>query len=419
MRGNEQNVDDSMVIPADTVQLNPSIRLSLIQKIDLLDTSVIDQLLSLHHRKECYIFPPFSTTEGHLSPFYWKYIGKKELGDDLEMVVLPICDNAHFNGYIVDIKRKTIMFIDSLYPRIKAGKTSIIQKLCIFLVLMKIVLRTLHFFAPFDGSSCGAWLVVGIVANLLEINSFLLTREKVFNAMMILVEDISMPEIHERVKNAFLRESPKIDDDQADDWTTVTEKTQKNGKKRVVFMDACSIDSMESSNDEDDMYDNFIQELKESRQHASTPKKKKISSSISSPEMSDLDLDCSNDIGLAPIQPLSPLNSEGDLSIPSWNVEKPLEDPTDDFQHDLSWHENDQHPSEFPSTVEASINHQHESAFEKRQEFLSTTEIISRIQNEGNVLPSIPPVLTENTTFIIDNSDNVKRMSDGKKCFFR
>ena len=136
-------------------------------------------------------------------------------------------------------------------------------------------------------------------------------------------------------------------------------------------MDACSIDSMESNNDEDDMYDNFIRELKESR-----PKKKKISSSISSPEMSDLDLDCSKDIGLAPIQPLSPLNSEGDLCIPSWNVEKPLEDPTDNFQHDQSWHENDQHPSEFPSAVEASINHQHESAFEERPEFLSTTEII-------------------------------------------
>ena len=56
----------------------------------------------------------------------------------------------------------------------------------------------------------------------------------------------------------------------------MAEKTQKNGKKRVVFMDACSIDSMGSSNDEDDMYDNFIRELKESRQHTSTPKKKKI-----------------------------------------------------------------------------------------------------------------------------------------------
>ena len=85
-----------------------------------------------------------------------------------------------------------------------------------------------------------------------------------------------MPEIHERVKNVFLRESSKIDDDQADDWTAVTEKTQKNGKKRVVFMDACSIDAMENSNDEDEMYDNFIRELKESRQHASTTKKEKI-----------------------------------------------------------------------------------------------------------------------------------------------
>ena len=90
---------------------------------------MIDQLLSLYHRKECYIFPTFSTTEGHLSPFYGKYIGKKALGDDLEMIVLPVCDNAHFNGYIVDIKRKRIMFMDSLYPRINARMRSIIQKL--------------------------------------------------------------------------------------------------------------------------------------------------------------------------------------------------------------------------------------------------------------------------------------------------
>ena len=52
MRGNEQNVDDSMVIPTDTAHLYPSKRLSLMQKIekcetwgDLLDISVIDQLL--------------------------------------------------------------------------------------------------------------------------------------------------------------------------------------------------------------------------------------------------------------------------------------------------------------------------------------------------------------------------------------
>ena len=234
MCGNEQNVDNSMVIPADTVQ---SIRLPLMQKIekcetrgDLLDTSVIDQLLSLHHRKECYIFPqPFPPPKAICPPFFGKYIGKKELGDDLEMVVLPICDNTHFNGYIVDIKRKTIMFIDSLFPRIKAGKRSIIQKLretyfpgvdenCITCTS---VFRTK---VQNDGSSCGAWLVVGIVAYLLETNSFLLTRENVFNAMMILVEDISLPEIHERVKNVFLRESPKIDDDQADDWTAVEER---------------------------------------------------------------------------------------------------------------------------------------------------------------------------------------------------
>ena len=164
----------------------------------------------------------FSNLFHHRRPFVpilWEiYIGKNELGDDLEMVVLPICDNAHFNGYVVDIKRKTIMFIDSLYPRLKAGKRSIIQKLretyfpgvdencisCTSFVRTKV---------QFDGSSCGAWLVVGIVAYLLEINSFLLTRQNVFNAMMILVEDISLPEIHERVKNVFLRESLKIDDD--------------------------------------------------------------------------------------------------------------------------------------------------------------------------------------------------------------
>ena len=81
---------------------------------------------------------------------------------------------------------------------------------------MKIVLL------QFDGSSCGAWLVVVRVAYLLEINSFLLTREKVFDVVMILVEDISLPEIHERVKNVFLRGSSKIDDDQADDWAAVT-----------------------------------------------------------------------------------------------------------------------------------------------------------------------------------------------------
>ena len=43
-----------------------------------------------------------------------------------------------------------------------------------------------------DGSSCGAWLIAGIVGYLLEIemNSNTLTRARVFDLLMILIDDL-------------------------------------------------------------------------------------------------------------------------------------------------------------------------------------------------------------------------------------
>ena len=93
----------------------------------LLDTQVIDQLLSIFN-KRCFIYLAYSTVEGNMSPYYGKYIGQDEVSDEVELILLPMCDGCHFYGYIIDLKKKNIACIDSMYQP-KPGKRLIDAKL--------------------------------------------------------------------------------------------------------------------------------------------------------------------------------------------------------------------------------------------------------------------------------------------------
>ena len=113
----------------------------------------------------------------------------------MKLIVLPLYDNIHFFGYIVDIIKRRIIYIDSLYQP-KTGKRSIGVNLkekyfgstnddVSFRSCYEIRVQT-------DGSSCGAWLIAGIVEYLLgiEMNSNTLTRARVFDLLMILIDDL-------------------------------------------------------------------------------------------------------------------------------------------------------------------------------------------------------------------------------------
>ena len=135
--GAENALDEIVDVPADTRKLNEdtTVRLLLLKKInvcetkrELLDTRVIDPLLSIFKSEICHVFPTYSTTEGNMSPYFGRYIGKNEVADETEFILLPLCDGSHFNGYIINIKTKNIIFIDSLHE-IKCGTRSISAKL--------------------------------------------------------------------------------------------------------------------------------------------------------------------------------------------------------------------------------------------------------------------------------------------------
>ena len=155
-----------------------------------LDTSVIGQLLSLFKNEEHFIFSTLSPLPGRM-----KYVNQHTHNDTVKSIVLTLCDNSHFFGYIVDIKKRHIICIDSMYQP-KTGQRSIGVNLkekyfgstngdVSFTSCYEIRVQT-------DGSSCGAWLIAGIVGYLLEIemNSNKLTRARVFDLLIILIDDL-------------------------------------------------------------------------------------------------------------------------------------------------------------------------------------------------------------------------------------
>ena len=88
-----------------TVELDEDIRLLILKKINLwetkrklLDTLVIDQLMSYFNDAKCIVFPT-SRSIGNTNPYFY------------ELIVLPLCDGSHFYGYIIDIKKKNINFV--------------------------------------------------------------------------------------------------------------------------------------------------------------------------------------------------------------------------------------------------------------------------------------------------------------------
>ena len=196
------------MVPADTISIDEDARLIILKNINMcetkgkfLDTQIVDQLLSIFNSKACFVFPTYSTVDGGMSPYYGKYIGKNILNDEVELIFLPLCDGCHFTGYIIDLKKKNI-YIDYMYQP-KYGKRSI-----------DIKLKDMYFGSDVDviysasygqrvqgdSHSCGAWLIAGFVGYVLGFvkNAKVLNREKVFNLMMILIENLDMSEKREK-----------------------------------------------------------------------------------------------------------------------------------------------------------------------------------------------------------------------------
>ena len=203
-----KDLSEAVMIPPDTVvTINNVERLLLIKERNMcemkgymLDTRVIDQHLILFKTEKCFIFPTYTTVTGGMSPYYGKYIAMHQITNQVELILLPLCDHYHFYGYIIDLKKNSIICFDSMYKP-NAGKrpVGVILKNTYFREDSEVTFMSYYERVQFDGHRCGAWLISGMVGYILgfhEYKDISMNREKVFNddrESSMVIEQIRIP----------------------------------------------------------------------------------------------------------------------------------------------------------------------------------------------------------------------------------
>ena len=93
-------------------------------------------------------------------PYYEKYLKPSEI-EGKEFLCLPFCDGVHFEGYILDIKKREIVHIDSFRWNNEANPIAI-RLAEIFFQGQEVTFRS-YFSSKrqFDSITCGVWLVAG------------------------------------------------------------------------------------------------------------------------------------------------------------------------------------------------------------------------------------------------------------------
>ena len=198
-----EDFEEPIDVPADIVEIDEDSRLLILKKINLcetkgqlLDTLVIDQLMIYFNDSKCFVFPTYSTSKGNTSPYFGNYTGRSELTAGVDCIVLPLCDGSHFNGYIIDMRHKHIVFVDSMY-QMKDGKRSIVAKLKDTYFNSATDVTNSSYYeqrVQYDSYSCGAWLISGFSAYILGIkkDKNVLNMEAIFNILMVLIDNLDI-----------------------------------------------------------------------------------------------------------------------------------------------------------------------------------------------------------------------------------
>ena len=132
----------------------------------LLDTFTVDYLLSKLSSPDVKVFVCMSPIDLTGLPFFLNYLKRPE---KQSVCVIPLCDGAHFQGYVADIKNKTIIHVDSLSNRPPENSTSL--KIANILFDVEHIKYSSLFESrrQFDSSSCGTWLSAGIASYILNL----------------------------------------------------------------------------------------------------------------------------------------------------------------------------------------------------------------------------------------------------------
>ena len=203
-----------------------------------------------------------------MNPYYGKYISNHKVTNHTELIVLPLCDNSHFYDYIADLCKGNIIFIDSLYKP-KSGPRSIVANLTKTFFSSHDDIKTLCFYekkVQHDGHSCGAWLISGVVAYILGFykNDLIsLNREKIFNVMITLSEDMEV--VAKQTKSKMILRGNKTFKRDHHSY----ENSERSSKESNVLKRRYAMINDSSEDEKDDIYEAFVQSVKK----FSTPEK--------------------------------------------------------------------------------------------------------------------------------------------------
>ena len=483
---------DSFEMPPDTTTLDERTRLRLLEAINmcetmrqLLFTSVIDQVVSPFRSKDVSICPTFTPTDGQNSLYYKKELGKlKNKLKTVKMIVLPLCDGSHFNGYIIDRNMKKFVHIDSMYPP-KSGRRSVGSYLLDTFFPGVNEVQFMSFYDKryqSDGHTCGAWLVLGmagyIVGNKTATSAY--SREMAFSLLMVLIENIDDNEKLKKAIDIFggkednamndknndhndgnddAEDHNNDDDDEVDRFsssededTSVTEKRKlkeiedtddddydkfvasmiretKRQTKKYAFDD-----SMDNGNDDEDKdyifnpsdvstpikkmkkkgHDTSINAFRRSRFRSRS--RSHSSSDSSSDSTSRLTSRSSSRSRSRSNSHSVDVSKSSNLSANLCEIPHLFTSFTDDT-HKI--YENNNSADDFIPTMKKTPSYFPPTPGHIIQHFLSTNDVIDLLRNGSEeIVSAIPPGRKENICYLISDTNNKLRRSEGKKSIY-
>ena len=134
----------------------------------LLDTFAVNHLLAKLNSSKISIRSCLSPIDKGWLPYYARYLKPSDI-DGKEFLCIPLCDVVHFQGYIIDVIKRSIVYIDSLLWKTADNPTA--RKITkIFFKDQDVTFQSLFSGRrQFDSNSCGMWLVSGIASFLIGI----------------------------------------------------------------------------------------------------------------------------------------------------------------------------------------------------------------------------------------------------------
>lgn len=127
----------------------------------MIDTFTMDHLLSKLSSSTNKVISCLSPINIVNLPYFERYL-KKEHTEGKKLLLIPLCDSVHFQGYIVDIQNHHIVHVDSLASKSPKNTTSKKISEILFDTQDATYSSLFNERVQFDSNTCGMWLISGL-----------------------------------------------------------------------------------------------------------------------------------------------------------------------------------------------------------------------------------------------------------------